>query len=446
VRAAFRRFPLERALQASIFATIVGAMLASSSVESWTAPGRALRMLGLACFAVTAAVYALASGAPRLRIVHWLAAVLVGLALVSAAWSVNGRESIVDGVGFAAMVGGSALVGLGAAGRPDRVARIIGAVVAAIGTVAAAGLVLLVVDPAQAIGEATRVDPATYSGIGGNPNTASMLFALGLPLTLGLALRTQRRTPRIALFGLAALLVVSIFASGSRGAIAGAFVGAVAWVLVVERDPRLKLLAACAVVGVFALGTALSEVPSPDPQAEVGYTPPEVEARTGAGYYNADAWRRLEDDIGHPPFGEAAPPERPGLIGSSGRLEAWAWAVDSGGERPLLGFGFGQEDKGFTDRLASFEADVPENAYLGFFLQLGLVGLGLFVAVVAALAFASPRLVALDRVLAASCAGAVLAGLVLAVVQSYVSSPGAVASATLWISMFSLAALVDVAP
>ena len=50
------------------------------------------------------------------------------------------------------------------------------------------------------------------------------------------------------------------------------------------------------------------------------------------------------------------------------------------------GYGFGAEDEAFIDRLAEFQADTPENGYLGVLLQLGVVGAGALRVLAAAIA------------------------------------------------------------
>ena len=70
------------------------------------------------------------------------------------------------------------------------------------------------------------------------------------------------------------------------------------------------------------------------------------------------------------------------LTGSSGRTEAWRGALGLAADRPLVGYGFGTEDRTFVDRYVFFNSNVPENSYIGILLQLGLVGLLLLLALV----------------------------------------------------------------
>src|SRR5207247_4994647 len=154
---------------------------------------------------------------------------------------------------------------------------------------------------------------------------------------------------------------------------------------------------------------------------------------------------RLQDDIGLPPFGVGETRKKPRtLFGTSGRAQAWQGALDIGAERPLLGFGFGTEDHVFVDQYADFNSNTIENSYLGLFVELGAVGVAIFLLLLALLVRralrALPRLRDTERRAAAACAGAVVAGLVLACFQSYIYAPGNNATAALWICTFLLVA------
>jgi O-antigen ligase len=132
------------------------------------------------------------------------------------------------------------------------------------------------------------------------------------------------------------------------------------------------------------------------------------------------------------------------IFGTSGRAEAWQGALEQAAKRPLVGFGFGTESRVFVERYVGFESNLPENSYIGLFLQLGIVGLAVFLALPALLVVRAVRAPArLDPArlrLAAACAGGLGAGLVLALFQSYIYSAGNNASAAVWICGFLLAA------
>jgi O-antigen ligase len=92
------------------------------------------------------------------------------------------------------------------------------------------------------------------------------------------------------------------------------------------------------------------------------------------------------NEVGRPRPGLVGETVRRTLFGSSGRAQAWDGGLRQSLERPLLGYGFGTEDRVFLDRFYVFVSARIENSYLGLWLQIGLVGLFVFLAVLAALA------------------------------------------------------------
>jgi O-antigen ligase len=166
----------------------------------------------------------------------------------------------------------------------------------------------------------------------------------------------------------------------------------------------------------FAAAVAISQIPDPEPAPS-------------------------------PATAAAVAPTRRTLFTSSGRRAAWRGAIRQAADRPLLGYGFGTEEDAFVNRYAGFASELPENSYIGAALQLGLAGLGLFLAAVV-LAFGRfarriERWNAAARPCAAACAGGAVAALVGAITQSYVFSVGNVATVTAWLSMFLLASATD---
>jgi O-antigen ligase len=114
--------------------------------------------------------------------------------------------------------------------------------------------------------------------------------------------------------------------------------------------------------------------------------------------------------------------------------------------RPLLGYGFGTEEKVFVDRWYYFQGGTAENSYLGILLQLGALGLlllgGLGLLLIAA-AIRTLRRTPLDRrgEVAAEL-GVLGAAASLMLIQSYIYSVGNVATAIAWISLFLLGSRV----
>src|SRR5207244_2542588 len=86
-------------------------------------------------------------------------------------------------------------------------------------------------------------------------------------------------------------------------------------------------------------------------------------------------------------------------------------------QRPLVGYGFGTEDHVFVDRYYQFEGGLPENAYIGALLQLGVVGLVLTILLLLALGWAGVRALrfapAALRPLAAACLAVLVVGALL---------------------------------
>src|SRR5204863_8299687 len=131
----------------------------------------------------------------------------------------------------------------------------------------------------------------------------------------------------------------------------------------------------------LAVAIGLGEIPQPNPSATAVTNTACITCRHHA--YDADRTMRLEDEFGAPEG--ADPGTTRTLFASTGRTQAWEGAIDQGQERPVAGYGFGTEDHVFVDRYYSFFGGAPENSYVGLFLQLGLVGLLLVLALVVAL-------------------------------------------------------------
>src|SRR5207244_11254122 len=104
---------------------------------------------------------------------------------------------------------------------------------------------------------------------------------------------------------------------------------------------------------------------------------------------DAELVRPLSDEIGNPALGGQGAPIHRTLFGTSGRAQAWDAALHEAAKRPIAGYGFGTESVVFVDRYYGFDSSVPENSYLGVLLQLGIVGLVAFLALLLALAIAA---------------------------------------------------------
>jgi O-antigen ligase len=113
-------------------------------------------------------------------------------------------------------------------------------------------------------------------------------------------------------------------------------------------------------------------------------------------------------------------------------------------ERPLLGYGFGTEEKVFVDRWYGFQGGTPENSIVGLLIQVGVVGLMLMLAIVSMVGVGAIRAVRSADVGEQSVGRVGLAVLVAALAltcfQAYVYSVGNVATLTVWVVLFLIAA------
>ena len=441
--------PLERALQVSIVALILLTVLSQGSLLSWLEPARKLRWAALLVFAALALVYALVGfDRRRLGFAHVGAALLCALAFASVLWSSFPTLTFERAAVFTVLLVACGALGLGVAGRTTSTRRFVEAIVGGAALVALGGLLVLAFRHDRAVQPATSVLAARYQGLGGGPNTATMVLALVTPLAAYALLEARRLVARLAALAVLLAMLGSIVASGSRGAIVGGFGGLFAFAVLAPTSMRQRVTAAAIVLALLVVAVVITRIPQPQPGAPALPSAQEepVERPPGKRPISPLDPPRLSDDVGHPKFGVAETTRRPRtLFGSSGRAQAWEGAVELGAERPVAGYGFGTEDRVFVDRYAEFNSNVPENSYIGIFLQLGAVGLAAFVAFLAAIvvrgAAGLTRLAGAERRLSAACAGAVVGGLLLAVFQSYVYAVGNNATGSLWISAFLLAGL-----
>jgi hypothetical protein len=434
---------LEDAIRVLLVVTIVLVALGSNWSPSVRSAAQPLWRLSLAALFAASAALAISS-ASRRRLwdrahtaVFATVATFLALAAVSTLWSANPRLTFERGASFALVLGSAAALALASAGDPARVERLLVALAAGAATVALLGLVVLVVTPHHALQAATQTIPTRYRGIGQNPNTTAMLFAVALPLVIWLALTSDGRRRTLA-WGALALLAGSIVGSGSRGAFATAAVGALIVAVASAATTRGRSLAVAAIAAAFAVSLGLAAIPSPDPNATDVTNTACVVCKHNP--YNVDRYFRLEDEVGKQDSGGHR-----GFFASTGRTQAWSGAIHQGEERPLLGYGFGTEDHVFVDRFPLFFGGSAENSYVGIFLQLGVVGMLLLVAVALALLAACLRalrqLRGTDRRAAAACTAALLTGLAIALVQSYLYAVGNTATLTVWMCAFLGAAL-----
>jgi O-Antigen ligase len=400
-------------------------------------------MLALLIVVAAGLAWARRGGWPLTLAATGAAALFLALALVSTAWSVEPRLSFERAVALCLVFAAAAL--LAAAQVPERV--LTGLVAGAV-LVALAGILVLALDHRDAVSPASQQVPARYEGLGENPNTVPLLLALALPISVAGLLRSRRRLLTAATI---AVLLPSLVASGSRGALVASAAGSVLAGLLMLRDLRARAAAVAVVAALAAVGAYIQSIPQPSAAAPQ----PAVHARAASAspapppprYANADDRYPLDADVGAPLPGGGQPGVRRSFFGSSGRGAAWEGAIHQAAQRPLLGFGFGTEEDVFVDRYYYFVGSRPENAYIGLALQLGSIGLVSFLAILAAVGVAGARAAwGPRRPVAAAGLGVLAAGLVLGVVQSYPYSAGNIATLTLWSALFLLPAALRERP
>ena len=431
---------LAGAAQALAAALVLAVAFAASHIQPWNVPGaRGIRWLALAELGVIAGALLVVRRRAIAPIGLASAGLLAALAIVSTAWSADAGLTLGRALSFAFLLGVAAVLAAGTAGNARIAGQLLLGVLAAVTFIALAGLFELWHAYDQAVVPATRGQGARYNGIGQNPNQIALLLALALPLALWAFVEVRTRVGRAVAAALFVLFDASLVASGSRGAIVAAFAGCVAFAFVTVRNRRPLVLAA--VSAFFALNVLATQLPpraDTEPQLN-----PEFGRTTPLSPQDLNFGLPLESEFGFP--GENAPAGRRTLIFSSGRSQAWVGAAEQALERPLLGYGFGMEERAFVDRYYMFVGDRVENSYLGTLLQLGPLGL-----VLVGLTLVRPLAAWLRRrrtfrdesARVAAAAGSVaVAGLVLAAPQSFLTSVGSPPTVPFWLSLFLLGAL-----
>jgi hypothetical protein len=431
-----RRVPLALVVPFLLAVTLVAFAAGSSSVTSIVHAGRAARWAALLALFVAAGALALEGRAfTRLRVSVLVAAgSFLAVAVESALWSVDPRLTLERAATLVVLLATATALATACARRPEVARRLLWGIVAGAAVVTALGLVVLAFDHAAAVEQATLDLPARYRGFGENPNTVSLLLALCLPIATWLAFYARTRAELVLAVVLAVAFDASIAASGSRGAIAAGFAGTFLAVALARAPARVRLVSAAAVAALLAASIAVALAPKSKGEAAPAPPPSTKSApKPKPGYRNVESDYPLAFDIGTQAPGEAAPTHRT-LFGLTGRGEAWRGAIDQADERPALGYGFGTEDRVFVDRYANFAGGLPENSYIGIYLQLGAVGLAAFLVLVGGLALAAVR--TRSRPEASVSLAVLLAALVLAIAQSYIYSVGNIGTVTVWVCAF----------
>jgi O-antigen ligase len=431
--------PLDAAVTVGLVVLVVTFAAASSSLSDVVHAMRPARWVVLAAFCVLAVLQALVYGSQG-RLASFTPAVgaaFVALALVSAAWSVGAAATLGRGAAFAVVLITAVALAHTAAASQERLEQMLAAVFAGAALVGLAGAFVLALHYDAAVLPSLGGSPPRYQGFGGNPNTVPLLAAVVLPIGVWwfTVVRGALRRAAVGL-GIAVLFLTIVFAD-SRGALVASFVGLIPVVLGLAG--RRRALAAMAVlVAVYAAGIGLGRLPHGTPLPG----PLEIEGVASAAVSDDSDLACVglpPDRSGQPPCGSSIEVPPRSLIGDSGRLAAWRQALGQVAERPLVGYGFGSESDVFANRVYGFTSAYAESSYVGVALQLGVVGsvlsLVLLVLVLARLRFLRSSSDDL-RGPAGAAGGALLAGVLLAGVQSYLYAAGGIATPVFWITAF----------
>ncbi len=437
------RLPLRTGLDLLASAALAVAILASAAGSSIQydilAAGRPARWIALGVLGTTALIRAVAFRSEwRLRAgVAAGLAVFCAICLASSGWSVVPRTTLERALSVCVVVAVAAVLAGSAARSPATARRLLGGILAAAAMLAVAGFVYWLIDPSRAVQAATTEYPARFQGILQNPNTPGMLLALAMPIALWHALTAvslKRAAPFVALL---VAFAAEIVATGSRGALAAAFLSLLVVPLLMRGPRRARLGVVAAVAASLVVAAWAMTLPHALPSPSSAPARPLVVSH--AHPVDAETVLPLRGEIGGPWWTRTSGAFHRTLFGTSVRARAWNGAIDQALRRPVVGYGFGAEQPVFVNRYYGFGSDNPENGYLGLFLQIGLVGLAVFLALVALCLVPAVRacLGGRDEVERGTpaAAGAAVAGLLLGLSQSYFHAAGNVAFIGFWVAL-----------
>ena len=224
LRPASGRFPFGVVVPVAVGGTVFAFACGSSSVHVVRQVGHPLRWGALLVLLVLAAGWACErrEGLLLPRSVVVATGALLSVALVSALWSVDSAPvGRAGGLARDPVRDRRLLLAQACAGRPREIAaRAARSARRRRRPWPSAGLIVLVAAHGSAVEPATIGSPTRYQGLGENPDTAALLFAVTLPIARLVPPRAAgagavaRSVPRSSL-----LLFGSIVASGSRGAL-----------------------------------------------------------------------------------------------------------------------------------------------------------------------------------------------------------------------------------
>jgi O-Antigen ligase len=429
------RLQLEGGIQFLLAQLVIWIGLAVGNIYPLNLPvGRIVRWAVLAELGVFALAYAVTARS-ALRFGRSIAAIglFLALAFLSVGWSPNPGLTFGRATSFAAVIAVGLAIAVGTQRGSDGARPFLLALLAGTAVIALLGLFQLAHDYDRAVVPATRGQGARYTGIGGNPDTFAMLYAIVSPIAFWAFLEARARWEKIAAAATFVLLDGSLAASSSRGAIVAAFVGLTAMVLLLRLRRRTRVVLAAASVALFAANALAGTVPPRAAVDPVLYT--QFGVTPALAPNDANTILPLENEIGFP--GRGGSFRNRELLDAGGRRPAWEGALRQVSDRPIAGYGFGLEERVFVDRYYPFISDRPESSYIGLLLQLGAAGLLVLLVVFAlvardgvrALRAAAPT----ERIVTATCLSVVATGAVLALAQSYITSVGSPPTVPLWI-------------
>ena len=432
--------------------TIVLFAFGSSSVPAFLSFGQQTRWAGL--FALCALAFVQGGlGRPTrpsalFVTLACITALLGALALLSAGWSIAPRLTEERSLTLLVLFAAGASLAYAVSVEPRIWPWILYAILAAAVVVCFLGLFVLAFARNDAMQWASPGTPARYRGLGQNPNTVPMLAAIAMPIAFWVAAESRRKSAQLLGWLALLLLAGTIAAANSRGALIAALAAMLIYGAGAFRSARARGATVVLVTSLFAVSYGVYQVM---PSLPLAYQSSTSGSSGGAGGSTGRGGTAMPtvayfpgallNEVGRPLYGPSGEIARQAL-GTSGRLQAWRGALQQGDQRPLLGFGFGTEERVFADRYYTFEGSRPENSFIGLYLQLGAVGVALLLMACAVLAWAYRSVLrtreSADRSVAAVCAGVVAAGLLLMLVQSYVYSVGNIASVSFWVCAFLL--------
>jgi len=436
------RLQLEGGIQFLLAQLVVWVGLAVGNVYPWNIPvGRAVRWAVLGQLAVFALAYAVTSrdALPRPGKVAAAVGGFLALTFLSVGWSPDPALTLGRATSFAAVVAVGAAVAIGARRGSDGARPFLLALLVGTGFLAVVGVLHLIFEYNDAVVPATRGQGARFTGLGGNPDTLAMLYAIVLPISAWAILEARARWEKLAAIATFLVLDGSLAGSSSRGAIVAAFAGLTAFALLVRVRRRTRVALVVASIALFGANAFAGTLP---PRAEkdpvlygaFGQTPP-------LGANDVTYSLPLADEIGFPGRGGAF--RNRALFDAGGRWPAWDGALHQAADRPLVGYGFGLEERVFVDRYYPFISDRPENSYIGILLQVGAIGFVVLLVAIALIAVKGVRVLRAVRgpehAVTATCLAVLAGGLVLALAQSYLTSVGSPPTVPLWICVLLLA-------